>query len=82
MLIECSLNENVVIMQQEPCSLQRDVFENVRLARKEATDDQVKEACKLAGIHDVIERKPHKYNTVMENDGSCVIPKWEKGEAG
>jgi ATP-binding cassette subfamily B protein len=45
-------------------------MENIRYGRLDATDDECKEAAKLAGAADFIERLPEGYNTMLTNNGA------------
>jgi thiol reductant ABC exporter CydC subunit len=45
------------------------VRSNLLLARPEASDDQLAEACRQAQVHDVIERLPHGYDTWIGENG-------------
>ena len=64
-----SLRDQVSKLAQFPFFLKDTITENVRLARQDATDDQVHEACKLAHIHSVIvdpTEMPNGYDTVVD----------------
>ena len=43
---------------------------NIRYGRLDATDEECKEAARLAGAADFIERLPEGYNTMLTNNGS------------
>ena len=45
-------------------------MENIRYGKLDATDEECKEAAKLAGAADFIERLPEGYNTMLTNNGS------------
>lgn len=45
-------------------------MDNIRYGRLQASDDECKEAAKLAGAADFIERLPEGYNTMLTNNGS------------
>jgi ATP-binding cassette subfamily B protein len=63
------LREQVSKLSQFPFFLKDSIRENVRLARTEASDDDVEEACKLAHIHSVIvdpDRIELGYETVVD----------------
>jgi ATP-binding cassette subfamily B protein len=59
-------------MDQQPYLFNRSVMENIRLARKDATDEEVIEACKKAEIHNVIEKRKEKYKTKIGENGVYV----------
>jgi ATP-binding cassette subfamily B protein len=46
------------------------VMDNIRYGRLDATDEECKEAAKLAGAHDFIKRLPDGYQTMLTNNGS------------
>ena len=46
------------------------VMENIRYGKLDATDEECKEAAKLAGAADFIERLPEGYDTMLTNNGS------------
>jgi ATP-binding cassette subfamily B protein len=45
-------------------------MENIRYGKKDATEEEVIEAAKLAHIHDVIDDLPEKYNTLCGERGN------------
>ena len=45
-------------------------MENIRYGKLDATDEECREAAKLAGAADFIERLPDGYNTMLNNNGS------------
>lgn len=64
-----TLREQVSKLSQFPFFLKDSIRENVRLARRDATDGDVEEACRLAHIHPVIvdpAKMPHGYDTVVD----------------
>ena len=46
------------------------IMENIRIGRKDATDEEVIEAAKLANADSFIERIPQGYDTVLTGDGA------------
>ncbi len=68
-LSEKSIRNNISIVSQSPYIFNLSVKENVRLARPEATDEEIIEVCKKAQIHnDIIEMKD-SYNTLVGENG-------------
>lgn len=64
-----SLREQVSKLSQFPFFLKDSIRENVRLARQDATDEEVEEACRLAHIHSVIvdsAKLERGYDTVVD----------------
>ena len=48
------------------------ILENIRLGRKEATDEEVYEAARLAGCEDFIQKLPEGYQTVIGENGASL----------
>ncbi|WP_433327416.1 ABC transporter ATP-binding protein [Spirillospora sp. CA-294931] len=51
---------------QDVMLLRDTVTENIRIGRQDATDEQVRQAAKAAQLHEVIERLPEGYDTMLE----------------
>lgn len=64
------LRRSLGIVLQETNLFTGTVLDNIRYGRLEATDDECKEAAKLAGADDFITRLPDGYNTMLSNNGS------------
>ncbi|KAI9763370.1 MAG: hypothetical protein M1840_000562 [Geoglossum simile] len=64
-----SLRQHIGVVPQDPALFNETIAENVRYARENATEDEVIEACKAAGIHDNITSFPEGYNTVVGEGG-------------
>ena len=45
-------------------------MENIRIGRKDATDEEVMAAAKLANCEDFIEKMPQKWDTMIGENGS------------
>lgn len=60
---------SVVVVPQDPTLFAWTVRDNLRLYRPEATEAEVLEAAKSAGIHDVIGDLPRGYDTVLGENG-------------
>ena len=45
---------------------------NIALARPDATDGEIEEAARAAGIHDFVDRLPHRYDTPVGEIGSAL----------
>lgn len=52
-------------ISQEPILFHTSIMENIRLGRREATDEEVIEAAKLANAHDFINAFPDGYHTTV-----------------
>jgi ATP-binding cassette subfamily B protein len=64
-----SLREQVSKLAQFPFFIKDTVRENIRLARPDASDDDVEEACRQAHVHSVIvdpTKMPDGYDTVVD----------------
>ncbi len=48
------------------------VIDNIRIGKKEATDDEVKNAARMAQCHDFIEKMPKGYDTVIGENGETL----------
>ncbi len=64
-----SLTAAIGVVTQDAHMFHDTVAANLRYARPEATDDDVREACQLARIHDVIAALPEGYDTVVGERG-------------
>lgn len=58
------------IVFQDVTLFNNTVMENIRIGRKDATDDKVIEAARLACCDDFVEKLPEKWNTVIGENGS------------
>lgn len=67
-----SLFKNVSIVFQDVMLFNTSVMENIRLGRRDATDDEVIEAARLGGCHDFISRLPEGYNTKIGENGATL----------
>jgi ATP-binding cassette subfamily B protein len=64
-----SLNRIVGAVTQETYLLHCSVRDNLKVAKPEATDEEMVEACRLAAIHDQIASLEHGYDTVVGERG-------------
>lgn len=64
-----SLRAQIGIVMQEPYLFNASIKDNLLYAKKEATDEEVINACKAAYIHDFIMTLPEGYNTIVGNRG-------------
>ena len=63
------LRKNVGIVLQEPFLFSRSIFENIKIAKKEATENDVYQAAKIASVHDVIQEFEKGYETLVGEKG-------------
>ncbi len=64
-----SLRSSIGIVAQDPHMFHTTVGENLRYARPDATDSELRDACKAAQVLDVIERLPDGFDTVVGERG-------------
>lgn len=66
------LMKNFSIVFQDVVLFNNTVMENIRVGRKNATDEDVIAAAKVAMCHEFIERLPQGYQTVIGENGSTL----------
>ncbi len=67
-----SLRKSYAMVLQDTWLFHGTIFENVSYGKKDATIDEVVEACKAAKIHSYIKRLPSGYDTVIKEDGTNI----------
>ena len=67
---KADLRRSLGIVLQETNLFTGTVMDNIRYGNLEATDEQCREAAKLAGADDFINRLPKGYNTMLHNNGA------------
>lgn len=67
-----TLRNNVAVVLQKNLLFSGTIKENLRWGNKEATDEEIITACKLACADEFIESFPAKYDTYIEQGGSNV----------
>ena len=65
-----SLFKNVSIVFQDVTLFNTSIMENIRLGRESTTDEEVKEAARLANCMDFIEKLPDGFNTLIGENGA------------
>ena len=65
-----SLFKNVSIVFQDVTLFNTSIMENIRLGRESATDEEVKEAARLANCMDFIEKLQDGFNTLIGENGA------------
>jgi ATP-binding cassette subfamily B protein len=68
-LTQDSLRRAIGVVSQDPHLFHDTVIANLRYARPDATDEQVREACRAARIHHVIDALPEAYDTIVGERG-------------
>ena len=66
------VRRHIVAVEQEPFVFNTTIAENIRYARPEATDEQVRTAARSAGIAAFIEKLPEGYETLVGERGMAV----------
>lgn len=64
-----SLRENISFVPQDPILFHRTLLENIRYGCRDVTDEEVKEAARLAHCDEFINNLPLKYNTFVGERG-------------
>jgi len=64
-----SLRSNIGIVPQDTVLFNHTIEHNIRYAKLDATDEEIKQAAVHANIHDFIESLPEGYNTVVGERG-------------
>jgi len=65
-----SLREQLAVVPQEAFLFSGPIMENIRFARPEAGDDEVRRVARIVGAHDFIEALPDGYETDVREGGS------------
>lgn len=65
-----SLFKNISIVFQNVELFDNTVLENIRIGRKDATDEEVLEAARLANVDSIVQRLPQGYQTMIGENGS------------
>jgi len=60
------------LVEQEPCLLHATIAENIRYARPEASDADVREAARRAALEAFIERLPQQFETIVGERGMAL----------
>ena len=68
-LDEDSIRGNITIISQNPYIFNLSIKDNLRLVKEDLTEEEMKEACRLACIDEYIESLPEKYDTVVGEGG-------------
>lgn len=68
-LDEESIRDNITIISQNPYIFNMSIKDNLRLVKKNVTDEEIVRACKLACLDEFINALPDKYDTVVGEGG-------------
>lgn len=67
-----TLREQVAMVLQKNVLFSGTIRENLCWGKKDATDEEIREVCRLACADEFIERMPNKYDTYIEQGGTNV----------
>ena len=68
-LDEKSIRGNITIINQNPYIFNMSIKDNLRLVKKDVTNKEIIDACKLACLDEYIETLPDKYDTIVGEGG-------------
>ena len=68
-LSEQAIRGNITIINQNPYIFNMSIKDNLKLVKKDVTDEEIYNACKLACLDDYINNLPKKYDTVVGEGG-------------
>ena len=68
-LDEETLRKNISIISQNPYVFNMSIKENLKLVKKNATDEEIKNVCKVAELDKFIKTLPQKYDTLIGEGG-------------
>ena len=71
------VNGDISVVTQEPYIFQKNLIENIRIARENATDEEVKKALDMAGAEKLKDKLPEGYYTIL-GDGNVDLSGGEK----
>ena len=71
------VHSRIAIVTQDPFLFSTTIRENIRCGRPAATDDEIEDAARAAGIHDEIVAMPDAYETIVGHGGRTL----SRGEA-
>ncbi|AJP05053.1 ABC transporter ATPase [Streptomyces cyaneogriseus subsp. noncyanogenus] len=67
-----ALRQGIAVVSQETYLFHATIADNLRLARPDATDDDLRRAARAAGVHDEITALPDGYATVLGERGATL----------
>jgi ATP-binding cassette, subfamily B, bacterial len=66
------VRRHVAVVDQEPCIFHASIAENIRYAKPDASDDDVREAARQAALEPFIARLPQGIDTIVGERGSAL----------
>ncbi|AKG04703.1 multidrug ABC transporter ATP-binding protein [Salimicrobium jeotgali] len=67
-----SIRSRISVVLQDTFIFSGDIMENIRFGRPEASDEEVKEAARVVGADEFIDRLPNGYRTEVEERGNIL----------
>ena len=67
-----SYRSNIGVVLQEPFLFSGTIHENIAYARPTAAMEEIREAARLANVDDFVEKLPHRYETVIGENGASL----------
>ena len=64
-----AIRGNITIISQNPYIFNMSIRDNLRLVKENITEDEMIKACKLACLHDFIQKLPQGYDTIVGEGG-------------
>lgn len=68
-LDKSSIRGNLSVISQNAYIFNMSIMDNLKIVKREATDEEIKEACHLAYLDDFIESLPEGYDTIVGEGG-------------
>ncbi|MBE6381365.1 MAG: ATP-binding cassette domain-containing protein, partial [Lentisphaerae bacterium] len=67
-----SFRNNVAVVLQEPFLFSGTIKENIAYAKKDATNEEIIAAAKMANVEEFVNMLPHGYKTVIGENGASL----------
>ncbi|GMR37747.1 hypothetical protein PMAYCL1PPCAC_07942, partial [Pristionchus mayeri] len=71
-LTHSQLRSNIALVSQEPILFRGTIIDNVRLGVEDVSDEEVRDACKLANAAEFIQDLPEGYSTLVGEKGRSL----------
>ncbi len=72
-----SIRGNITIISQNPYIFNVSIKDNLKLVKKDVTDEEIRKACKMACLDKFINKLPNKYDTIV-GEGGVTLSGGEK----
>ena len=67
-----SYRSNIGVVLQEPFLFSGTIHDNLAYGRPDASMEEIRQAARLANVEEFVEKLPHKYNTVIGENGASL----------